>query len=257
MSRVLARRAALLGTIVPPTPNFQLKGDGTLWQNSARSTPATTDGDPIGAWDDSVGSSHWLQATSGSRPTLRTNAAGHGLNGKNVVRVDGSATWIGGATPAQANQTWAIVAKKNSALAAAVKTLWQFDTASTREASVFTSTGGDPTGYSYQLRQAGGTENLGGSPTAWHIFMIRYSGTSAAKTWVGGGAGVSFDPNDSYASATASRVGAGLLGGGPTEWGDFDIAEIRRWNTDLTLTQVNAVGIDLAAAWAQSWSNAT
>ena len=63
-----------------------LKGDGTLWQDSARTTPATSDGDPVGAWDDDSGNAdHATQATAGARPSLQTAE----LNGLAVVRLDG------------------------------------------------------------------------------------------------------------------------------------------------------------------------
>lgn len=63
-----------------------LHADGTLWQDSARTVTATTDGDPVGAADDGSGSgNHALQATSGARPTLKLSL----LNGKPVLRFDG------------------------------------------------------------------------------------------------------------------------------------------------------------------------
>lgn len=58
----------------------------TLWQDSGRTTPAASDTDPVGAWDDKSGNGyHVIQATAGSRPTLQTGE----LNGKSVVRGDG------------------------------------------------------------------------------------------------------------------------------------------------------------------------
>lgn len=63
-----------------------LKADGTLWQDSARTTPATLDGDPVGAWDDGSGAgNHALQATAAARPTLRLTVQ----NGRPAVRSDG------------------------------------------------------------------------------------------------------------------------------------------------------------------------
>lgn len=63
-----------------------LKADGTKWQDSARTTSATADGDPVGAWDDESGnSSHVLQGTSGYRPTLKTGL----INSLPAIRFDG------------------------------------------------------------------------------------------------------------------------------------------------------------------------
>lgn len=47
-----------------------------LWQDSARTTPVTADGDPIGAADDKSGNAyHALQGTSAAKPTYKTNIA--------------------------------------------------------------------------------------------------------------------------------------------------------------------------------------
>ncbi len=88
---LLRRRRA--GGAAPFSPSdisglvLWLQGDGTLWQDSARTTPVTTDADPVGAWDDaSGGGRHVIQATSGSRPTWQTNE----INSEPVVRGDGS-----------------------------------------------------------------------------------------------------------------------------------------------------------------------
>ncbi len=49
-----------------------IKADGTLWQNSNLTTPATADGARVGAWVPSGGTGgNWLQATAGKRPTLK------------------------------------------------------------------------------------------------------------------------------------------------------------------------------------------
>lgn len=68
------------------------KGDGTVWQDSARTTSATADTDPVGAWDDASGNgNHLTQGTSANRPTLQTAE----LNGKAVVRGDGTNDTLG------------------------------------------------------------------------------------------------------------------------------------------------------------------
>jgi hypothetical protein len=54
---------------------FWLKADGTLWQDSGRTTPAVANSDPVGAWDDASGNvRHFLQTTPGDRPLFYTNA---------------------------------------------------------------------------------------------------------------------------------------------------------------------------------------
>lgn len=58
-----------------------------LWEDSARTVQAADNADVIGAWDDRSGNGyHVIQATTGNKPTLRTNVQ----NGKSVIRFDGS-----------------------------------------------------------------------------------------------------------------------------------------------------------------------
>jgi len=62
------------------------KADGTLWQDSARTTPAVLDADPVGAWDDASGNgNHLTQATTTKRGTLKLNIK----SGKPIIRFDG------------------------------------------------------------------------------------------------------------------------------------------------------------------------
>ena len=62
------------------------KADGTLWQNSTRTTLAVADDDPVGACDDASGNGrHLVQATAGLRPLYKTGIQ----NGLPVIRFDG------------------------------------------------------------------------------------------------------------------------------------------------------------------------
>jgi hypothetical protein len=60
-----------------------LKADGTLWQDSGRTTPATANADPVGCWDDASGNGNHFNG--GNPPSLRTNVQ----NSKPVIRFDG------------------------------------------------------------------------------------------------------------------------------------------------------------------------
>lgn len=73
--------------IDPTTLGVQLeayyKNNTGLFQDSAGSTPASSDGDPVGRWADQSGNGrHWGQTTSADRPVLKLAIK----NGKNVVR---------------------------------------------------------------------------------------------------------------------------------------------------------------------------
>jgi hypothetical protein len=59
---------------------------GTLYTDSAGSTPATADGDPVGRWADKSGNNnHTIQADGTKKPLLKVNI----LNGKSIIRNDG------------------------------------------------------------------------------------------------------------------------------------------------------------------------
>lgn len=48
----------------------------TLWQDSARTTPVTAHGDPVGAIDDKSGNAHhWLQSTAGKLPLYQVSGS--------------------------------------------------------------------------------------------------------------------------------------------------------------------------------------
>lgn len=59
------------------------------YQESTMDTAAAADGDPVGAWVSIVGDHAFIQATSDSRPALKL--AANGINGRPVVRADGTA----------------------------------------------------------------------------------------------------------------------------------------------------------------------
>lgn len=64
----------------------------TLFQDSARTTPATAKGHPVGGWADKSGTGcHFGQATAGARPTLRISGANRD------VEFDGTDDWLLGA----------------------------------------------------------------------------------------------------------------------------------------------------------------
>lgn len=85
-------------------------------QDSAGSTPATADADPVGRWADQSGNGyHVSQATDAKRGTLKTNQ----INGNSVVRFDGTADCLLGTTLSNliANNAYAvyILAKASAA----------------------------------------------------------------------------------------------------------------------------------------------
>jgi hypothetical protein len=113
MSVTLLRRGSMAGKAVAAFAPDQLtnlhawyKGDGTLWQDSARTTPVTANNDPVGAWDDASGNGyHVLQATAGNRPVYKATggpnskpAVNADVAGKYLSKTTGLTNWTGGVT---------------------------------------------------------------------------------------------------------------------------------------------------------------
>ena len=68
-----------------------------LYQDSAITTPAVSDGDPVGGWtDNTANANNALQTTSAYRPKLKLNVFG----GQNGIRFDGSASFLSLGQPA-------------------------------------------------------------------------------------------------------------------------------------------------------------
>ncbi len=64
-----------------------LKADTGTFQDSAKTTPAVSDGDVVGAWEDQSGSGNdVLQTTTANKPLLKLNIA----NNRPVIRFDGT-----------------------------------------------------------------------------------------------------------------------------------------------------------------------
>lgn len=82
----------------------------TLFQDDARTTPVTSDGDPIGGVTDKSGNGYHLsRSTASEKPTYKTNSQ----NGKSVARYDGSDdTLLNGSVPLAQPTTIIFVAKQ-------------------------------------------------------------------------------------------------------------------------------------------------
>lgn len=95
------------GSVFVPTDVTGLKewgkADGTLYQDSGRTTPVTANNDPVGAADDASGNAnHLLQATAGKRPLYKTNIQ----NGKPGLLFDSALSQYLSQTGFLANTPW-------------------------------------------------------------------------------------------------------------------------------------------------------
>jgi hypothetical protein len=90
---LIGPRRALLGKSFSPRDlpglGLWLRADSGLSQDSAGTTPATADADPVGRWADTLSGGGLVatQATGSKRFTLKTGA--NGVNGRAVLRADG------------------------------------------------------------------------------------------------------------------------------------------------------------------------
>jgi hypothetical protein len=75
------RSAVLSGGQFRPPDIGNLKAwwlpNRNTWQDSAQTTPAVADSDPVGGWVDTVGGFAATQATAGARPLLKLNVFGN------------------------------------------------------------------------------------------------------------------------------------------------------------------------------------
>lgn len=82
-------------------------GISTVFQDSARTTPAAADTDPVGSWSDLSGNSnHAFQTTAGKRPLLKLAIK----NGRPVLRYDGTDDFLKCTSNAGLNPTLITIA---------------------------------------------------------------------------------------------------------------------------------------------------
>ncbi len=232
------------------SPVSLMTPESGFYQDAARTTPATVDGDPVGSWTSAGSGGHASQATAGARPILKKGV----LNGHDVVRFDGVDDWLGVTIAAAAASTIILVAKKRSAPAAGVYgTLLSLDAAVLLgHAQLATNTDLGP-GWVWYADEGAGVQQLTGTPTAWTIVALTVVSAASAKFRAGGGAGTTFDPNDLATTAVSMFIGSNTAYG----FCDADVAEVLRFTSALSLADLNAVGASLAAKYALTWATAT
>lgn len=163
------------GAVLPLTDLVQrFRSDGPLWQDSGRTTAATAGDDPVGAWDDLVGSNHALQATAGLRPILKLAVQ----NGRAAVEFDGTDDWLQelGLAVNQPSTVFFVCRYLNTGVSLATAV----DGGGQNSARFFLSTAtqlGVNAGASLLL-----AVNLG----AWHVYRATFNGASSAAQVDGG-----------------------------------------------------------------------
>lgn len=173
------------------------ESDGVVYQDSARTTLATADGDPVGSWSDaSGGSRHAGQGTSARRMTLKTNL----YNGKAALRADGVDDYLDqavyGGTLSQPNTMFVVVKHVASA------DKWVIDglNSSFRHGMVK-----DPTNHSMYA----GTDvvAIGNTDTTTaHVWTLQFNGASSVARKDGVAAVLAGNPGSQ--GLTGLRIGA-------------------------------------------------
>lgn len=227
MSRLLTvlrrrrRVAAAAAPFVPTDLGAVLleweKADGTIWQDSGRTTPASADLDPVGSADDMAGGGrHLLQGTSGARPTLRTNQ----INGLPAFLFDGGdyvkqAAALGSPV-AQPFTRW-LVMKLTGTPPAATEVIVNGVTApNTAYLARLVTTG------LFQLRNTTGlTTDDTDDGSAWHLWQMAFASNSVTFSKDGTSIHTGVTGTSSFEGTT---LGASPFGASPVQNGTL-IAE--------------------------------
>lgn len=194
-----------------------LRSDQGTYQDSALTTVATADTNPVGGWTDLSGKGrNFLQATAGLRPILKLNI----INNRSVIRFDGVDDFLSATIPASAAVTIWLVVQKRSAPAVGAQSALSFGAATN---TLETISGTSATNYVWATNQAAGATALPGVAANANLIVLQFASAASLNAYANGGSATNLDPSDGYAAATTMNLGAALAA---TQPGDFDIAEI-------------------------------
>lgn len=192
-----------------PDGAFQDAGGG------AATTPATSDGDPIGTIQDQSGNAHhYIQASSAAKPTLKLAIT----NGQDVARLDGGDFWAGIDLSSLTEGEWFIVwaIDTDPPASASLTGAWAFGTGASRTVVPFTD-GVVYDGWGSTVRKTTGNPTV--DLTTWNLYHV----LSKSGEWT------SRINNTVHFTTGTNTVGfnaSNVLGGSPTvEKLDGDIAE--------------------------------
>lgn len=228
-----------------------LKADGTLWQDSARTTAVSADADPVGAWDDAGSDArHFTQAGSGLRPSYQTGE----INSKPVVRGDGSDDYMTGSDTGMPSGTthrsvFIVIRPATSPAGFTSDVIFWWGTNGTNEGMGWSYVN---TGSIYVLRQFswGGANvdvTVGDIAGVTKLFTGIWDGTDGIVRVNGGS-----ETTATQSQNTTLTGNAYLLKepSGFTQFFDGDIAELLVYNSALTGTDLSNVESYLNSRWA-------
>jgi len=223
-----------VGADAPPwtpaelAPSLWLRADAGTYQDAARTTPATADGDPVGGWADQSGNGrHASQSTAGFRPTLQLAE----LNGQPVLRFDGTDDYLlNTAFAISQPDTLAVVVKHPTPTDGAFRNLTDSHLNDRQLLSKQNAAGSN-----HRLVYAGGFLSGSTPSSAFEIWTAIYNGASSAL-YVNGILDASGDAGtqgmDGY------HIGADA---GPGSFSNVDLAEMIRVPRALTVDERGAL----------------
>ncbi len=214
-------------------PVLWLLADRGLYQDSGGTTPAMADGDPIGLWQDQSGhGNHVTQTTSADRPALKRAIQ----NGQNVVRFDGTSTWLSQASPqgfsGETGQTILVVTSRSAADAFGMIVV----THEVKREFRCNSSGVTP---EWLIDDGVGTLDFGSASSGWHCYHAQFDQSAQASSLDVDGAGTVTSPDtSSLASYPSNVLEVGSRGGADFYAGD--IGEVVVCNYPLPAWQLSA-----------------
>lgn len=217
-----------------------------IYQDAAKTTPATADGNPVGAIDNQGSDIYTvIQSTALNKPTLKLNI----LNGLSALLFDGAdylkGTFAGGLL-AQPFMIFA-VAQLSTPNDNANRNLVDGDD-STNRIYIYQRSGATPDDWSIYA----GTANVsdGNSDSAWHIFSALYNGASS-QLWLSGVS--SAGPGNPGANGV-DGITVGARNDGSAGWKGY-IVRALIYPANLSNADKNQVGQYLATKYGLTWTD--
>jgi hypothetical protein len=219
-----------------------LKADAGTFQDAAKTTPATNDGDVIGAWADQSGNGNDVtQATTGNKPTLKLAIK----NGRPVIRFDGAGDNLQGVLSDALSQPFtifAVAALDAVAVDAGAGIIIDGDDVTNRAVLEQQSQGGDTDTWSIY---AGSFVTGGVSDSNWNIWAALFNGASS-EFWINGASEASGGAGAS--NPDGITVGTRYLADATSAW-DGDVAEVIIYDPSLSTADRQQVEQYLSTRW--------
>lgn len=221
---------------------FDFGNANTMFKDTARTQSVTTAADAIlGVTDQGAAAAHLSEATNGPAYQPAT------INSRAVGRFDGTNDQLTATVAADTSATYFVVTQKRSAPTASSRTVMALGS------QLHTNSGPSATAWLWFSNQAAGTVVVGGTAANLSAIVLRVNSASSLDYWVGGGASANMDPADDVTTATSLRVGSA----GGSNFGDYDVCEIIRYDSALSLAAINQLGRYLSGKWGAAWATAS